>query len=257
MNKEEIGIGIIDIYSSADLLNCFNSIPEEFKNKKNLLIVSDTKNRSEIDYPVIKLSTGVQMASLRNWLLGQFRIHGIKHIFLINSNQTIKNSNIFEDVIKKAETFGTWFITGPEKIAVTLEDDDNKNSITLSTSLNSDFIYIYTGIINNIGYFDEKYFNTKDLDVVDYILKMREKKIYPPNHYYPMISEGIDSSNSKIEKNNYIEDLNDDKSIQMSYGYFFFKNKYIPKQNEPPAVSKEDLITAMEEIQKNYGKKSE
>lgn len=257
MNKEEIGIGIIDIYSSADLINCFNSIPQEFKNNKNLLIVSDTKNHTDIDYPVVKLSMGVQMASLRNWLLSQFRINGIKHIFLINSNQIIKNSNIFEEVIKKAETFGTWFITGPEKTAVTLEDDDAKNAITLSTTLNSDFIYIYTGIINNIGYFDEKYFNTKDLDVVDYILKMREKKIYPPNHYYPMVSDGIDSSNSKIEKNNYIETLSDDKSVQMSYGYFFFKNKYIPKQNEPPAVSKEDLIASMEEIQKNYGKKPE
>lgn len=257
MNKEEIGIGILDIYSSADLTNCFNSIPNELKNEKNLLVVSDTKNKNEINYPVIKIGTGVQMASLRNWILGQFRSNNIKHIFLINSNQIIKNPNIFEDVIKKAETFGTWFITGPEKIAVTLEDDDAKSAITLSTTLNSDFIYIYTGIINNIGYFDEKYFNTKDLDVVDYILKMREKKIYPPNHYYPMVSDGIDSSNSKIEKNNYIETLNDDKSIQMSYGYFFFKNKYIPKQNEPPSVSQEELINSMEEIQKNYGKKSE
>lgn len=257
MNKEEIGIGILDVYSSADLTNCFNSIPDEFKNQKNLLVVSDTKNKNDIDYPVTKIGTGIQMASLRNWILGQFRSNGIKHNFLINSNQIIKNSNLFEDVITKAEIFGTWFMSGPEKIAVTLEDDKFKNCLTLSTSLNSDFIYIYSGIINNIGYFDEKYFNTKELDVVDYIIKMREKKIYPPNHFYPMISDGIESSSSKIEKNNYTETLSNDKSVQMSYGYFFFKNKYIPKQNEPAAVSQEELINSMEEIQKNYGKKSE
>lgn len=257
MNKEEIGIGILDIYSSADLTNCFNSVPEEFKNNKNLIVVSDTKHPIDIDYPVVKLATGIQMASLRNWIVSQFRNNGIKHIFLINSNQIIKDPNLFENIITKAEIFGTWFMTGPEKTIVTLEDDKFNNSLTLTNVLNSDFIYVYTGIINNMGYFDEKYFNTKDLDVLDFIIKMREKKIYPPNHYYPMISEGIESSNSKIEKNNYIETLSDDKSVQMSYGYFFFKHKYIPKQNDPPTASQDQLMQAMEEIQKNYGKKSE
>ncbi len=253
MNKEEIGIGILDVYSQADLENCFNSIPDFYKNHKNLLIISDTKNN--LNYPIHKSSLGAQMSSLRNWIIGQFRINKIKHIFLVNSNQIIKNENIFEDTIKKAEIFGTWFMCGPEKTVVTLEDDEHKQSLILSNQLNSDFIYIYSGIVTNVGYFDEKYFNTKELDVVDYILKLREKKIYPPTNYHPIISDGIEMSNSSIQKNNYIEQLSDDKSVQMSYGYFFFKNKYIPKQNEPTPVSQESLINEMESIQKQYGKK--
>lgn len=255
MNKDEIGIGILDIYTQADLDNCFNSIPSVYKNKKNLLVVSDTKNT--LDYPVYKPSLGIQMASLRNWIIGQFRINKIKHIFLINSNQIIKDENIFENVIKKAEVFGTWFITGPEKVAVTLEDDDFKESLTLSNQLNSDFIYVYSGIVNNIGYFDERFFNTKELDVFDYILRLREKKIYPSHNFYTTISDGIESSNSEIQKNNYTDQLSNDKPTQMSYGYFFFRHKYIPKQNEPESVSQEALIQEMENIQTQYGKKKE
>lgn len=255
MNKEEIGIGILDIYSQADLNNCFNSIPDFYKNQKNLLIISDTKN--SIDYPTHKSTNGAQMASLRNWILGQFRINKIKHIFLINSNQIIKNENIFETTIKKAEVFGTWFMTGPAKTIVDLEDDQSKSSLSLSRELNSDFIYVYSGIVNSVGYFDEKYFNTKELDVIDYILNLRNKNIYPPNNYHPVVSNDVESSNSKIEKNKHIEEISDDKSVQMAYGYFFFKHKYIPKQNDPAPVSQEKLLEEMENIQKQYGKQKD
>ena len=83
---------------------------------------------------------------------------------------------------------------------------------------------------------------------------MREKKIYPPNNYHPIIDKDVDTSNSTIQKVNYKDMMNADQSVHMSYAYFMFKHKYIPAQNEPAPVSREELLKSLEEIQKNYSK---
>jgi hypothetical protein len=251
MNKEEIGIGILDVYTQEDLNNCYNSIPKDLK----VFVVSDTKNNipeSVENYRVY--GNGVPFASLRNWLISQFRIAGLKHFFLINSNQIIKNQNVFENIIKKASIFGTWAMVGPSESVVTIDDEEKNESLSISNKLNADFIYLFNGIVSNVGYFDERFFNTKDLDVVDYILRMREKKVYPPNNYHPIIEKDIDASSSTIQKINYKDMLNADQSVHMSYAYFMFKYQYIPLQNEPAPVPREELLKSLEEIQKNYSK---
>lgn len=251
MKKEEIGIGILDVYSQEDLNNCYNSISKDFK----IYIASDTKNKIPDGVDNFRIyGNGVPFACLRNWLISQFRLNGIKHIFLINSNQIIKDSNIFENTIKKASVFGTWAMTGPAESIASIDDEEKGETLNISNKLNTDFIYLFNGIVSNVGYFDERFFNTKDLDVLDYVLRMRTKGVYPPNNYHPIIDKGIETSNSKLEKINHKEIQDADQSVHMSYAYFMFKYQYIPMQNEPAPVSREDLLKCLEEIQKNYSK---
>lgn len=256
--KKEIGIGIIDLYTEEDLQNCWDSIPTEYKNHDDLLtrvyIVSNNKNKYISEGQQKKYTTAVQMATMRNHLISQMRLRGCKHYFIICSNQVIKDQSVFENTIKIAETFGTNFITGPEISNLTIEDDENNQTLTLSNKLNTNFIYINSDVISKLGYFDERYFNTKDLDVLDYIYKLREKEMYPPKGYNPVIVGDITSSNSKIQKENHKELPNQDKDIQMSYAYFMHVHKIIPL-NDEEAVSKDDLMASLEKIQTNYAKK--
>jgi hypothetical protein len=249
MTTQDIGIAILDVYTEADLTNCYNSI----SGLENILIVSNTKNKLP-DCEWRRYDKQVPFATLRNYALSQFRLMDLKHFFLINSNQIIKNKNVFLDIIKTAETFGTWCLTGPSDKLLSIEDDKTNLSLNISEKLNSDFIYIFNGIVSNVGYFDERFFNTKDLDILDYILRMREKGVYPVKNYHPFYDENINSSNSLIQKINHKEMDNADQSVNLSYAYFLHKYQYIPSQNDPTSESKDELLKNLEEIQQKYAK---
>ena len=116
-------------------------------------------------------------------------------------------------------------------------------------------MFIFSGIVKNNGYFDERFFNGKNVDVLDYTLKLRKKKVYPPTNYHPTISEGIEYGVGTINKLG-LKDIPDlDRTVQLTYGHFFNNNKYIPTENEPPNITQENLLIEMETIQKNYAQK--
>lgn len=247
----EIGIGILDVYEQTDLQNCYNSIPEDLK--ANVLVASATNNTMVNEN--YKKYGEVSFATLRNWLISQFRIKGYKYYFLLNSNQIIKNPNLFTDTIKLAEVFGTWFITGAGDENIELEDDASGITMYVSPKLNTDFIFTFSGIVKNNGFFDERFFNTKDLDVLDYIIKLRTKGVYPPVNFNPTVGKGISSSRSKIQKIKYKDIPDQDYSVGVSYGFFMHIHKYIPTQNDPKPAEQEELLKVMDTIQKNYAKK--
>lgn len=251
--KNEIGIAIIDIYGQVDLDACYNSNLDYYRD--NTIIVSDTRNTLP-DCEVKQYGKGVPMATLRNWAINHFRIKGLKHFFLLNSNQIVKDPEIFEKIIKTAEVFGTWFILGPTTESVTsIEDDEHNITLNLAENITSDFIYIYNGVVSNVGFFDERYFNTKHMDILDYTIRMREKKVYPPSGYNPVFQEGLEMTNGAITKPNYREMENPDHSVNMSYAYFLTRHNYMPGQNDPKPISKDDLMVELGELQKNYAKK--
>jgi hypothetical protein len=252
MNYENVGIGILDLYEQNCLDDCINSL--SFFNKNNISIASLTNNKVNLEN-FKKYSTQTPLATLRNYLISQFRIKKLKYYFLIHSNQVIKNNNIINDTIDLASTFGCWFLTGYDKKYIALEDDSGK-SLNISNKLNTDFLFILNGIIKNNGFFDERYFNGKDLDVIDFLIKLKNKKVYPPSGYYPTIdSDWIQSNKVKPTAIGYKDEVDhNDKALQLSYAYFYHNHKYIPNQNDPQPASNDELLAIMEELQKNYGK---
>jgi hypothetical protein len=258
--KKEIGIGILDLYTQEDLQNCWDSIPEEYKNNEdlssNIYVVSNNKNKPLPDTQTKQYTTAVQLATMRNWLISQMRLQGLKYYFLIHSNHVIKNPEIFENTLRLADTFGTWVITGPSTDNIRLEDDDKGVTLNISKHLNSEFLFLFSGIVKTFGYFDEKYFNGLDIDVRDYVLRVRSKSAYPPADYHPTIpSHWLESSIGNINKLGLKDIPNTDRDVQMSYAHFLNTHKYIPTQNDPKHVSKEELLKYMEELQNNYAKK--
>jgi hypothetical protein len=250
--REDIGIGIIDVYGQDDLNLCYDSLPEV----SNIIIASDTNNKLP-DCKHRRYGNGVPFATLRNYIIHQFRLdEKIKHIFIISSNQIIKDKNIFEKTISTAETFGTWAMTGPEKSVLSIEDDVTNSELKISDKVNPNFLYLFNGIISNVGFFDERYYNTDFLDVLDYIERMRLKKVYPSKNYNPIIDTEITVTNTPIKKPNFKDGLTQqDRSVELSYGFFMYNHKYIPNQNDQKSIERDVLMQELEDLQKNYGKK--
>lgn len=251
MNNNEIGIGILDLYDQDSLDRCLESLNDY---KDSIFVASLTNNKIKTEN-YIRYSSQTPLATLRNYIISQFRIKNLKYYFIIHSNNIIKNKNFANDTIKLGETFGSWVIFGNESKKLSLEDESGLE-LNISTKLNSEFLFTISGIIKNNGYFDERFFNGKELDIIDYLINLKTKKVYPPNGYHPTIPQNwFEKTNSPINAIGYKDLPAEDKSLQLSYGYFYHKNKYIPNQNEPQPASSDELLSVMEEIQKNYAKK--
>ena len=115
-------------------------------------------------------------------------------------------------------------------------------------------VWIPSLILSHI-IFDERFFNTKNLDVLDYIIRLRAKGVYPPNHFNPTVGKGVKTAKTFLEKINFKDIPDRDKSVGISYGYFMHLHKYIPTQNDPPAVTQEELLKSLDLIQQKYAKK--
>lgn len=253
--KNEIAIGILDVYEQEDVNLCYSSIPEEYKD--NVFIASATKNKKPDSFggSAYKQFGEVPFATLRNWLISQFRLNEYKYYFIIHSNNSIKDPEIFIKTIKIAETFGSWFLLNEGTKSLPLEDEETGVTLYASPELNSEFMFLFNGIVKNNGYFDERFFNTKEMDVLDYVIRLREKGLYSPAHYNLTISkEMLKKSYSSIKKIGFKDYPDNDKSVGLSYGYFMHKYKYIPGHNEPAGVTQEQLLESLQELQKKYAK---
>lgn len=251
VQNNEIGIGILDIYTQEDLESCYSSIPEELK--PNTIVASATNNKMVNE--TYRKYGEVSMATLRNWLISQLRIKNIKYFFLLHSNQIVDDLNIFRNTVNIAKTFGTWFMLGDGSNSLPLEDEESGLTLYASPQMNSEFMFILDKIVKKVGYFDERFYNTKDLDVLDYIMRLRKFGLYPNAHYNATIGNGMKKNFNKITKIGFKDIPEKDKGVSISYGYFLHKYKYIPGQDDPTGITKEELIKNIQKIQENYAKK--
>ena len=250
MNKK-IGIGIIDIYDDESINNILQHIPEDAYVSIVTSRKSSLKFKENITHQTVD---NVSLAFIKNLLLHDFRINDIDYYFILHSDQVVSDSNVYQNVIKKAETFGAWFLTGsmPETLDI---EDDNGEVMKISEKLNSKFIFTFKGIVKNNGFFSERYINGQNLHVIDYIEKLRKNNLFLPPGYFSTISIDM-TENKKNMSNPYFKDFPDpDKTLQYSYGYFMHKHNYIPGQNDPQKASKEEMLKKLEEMQNNYAKK--
>lgn len=246
MITEKIGIGIVDIYGQLELDNCINSIPQELANC--VFVVSNTKNK--LPKGSIRYSNEISFASLRNRIISHFRIQQKQFLFLINSNYAITDPEFFIKTINKASNFGTWMMTGPGENTLVIDDDEKNISLEMTPELNADVIFLYSNLIKHYGYFDEQYYGNNQLEILDFISKLRKDSVYPPNHFNPSMKDGLYKSVVASNKINTTEK----RSTELSFGLFHHKHGYIPGHNDPLGVSSTQMFKAVEEIQKKYAR---
>lgn len=240
----DIGIGILDFYTQKDLNDLLNSIPKELH--QDIYIVSTTNNTAENTF-LDRFKNKPPLGFLRNKILSHFRNINKKNIFLIESNVCLLNENYLHQIIKTAKIFGCWVMTTPEKNSIIIEEEDG-TSLHLTPHLDTSFLFLYSGVISNIGYFNEQYVSAKGIEVLDYINRCRKRGIYPSFNFNPSVKEGI-----LVKKTNNPYQVSDDSSkAGVSLGLFQHLYGYIPGHNDPKNISQSDLIKEMENIQNNF-----
>jgi len=243
----DIGIGILDFYKQKDLNDLVDSIPKNLLD--NCFIVSTTNNKTTL--PTYRNKNETPIGFLRNKILSHFRRLDKKNIFLIESNVYFTDPDYLYKVIQTAEVFGTWILTAPEKNSIILEDEEHNVKLHLTPHLNTSFLFLYSGVISNIGYFNEQFLASKGIEVLDFINRCRKKKIYPPLNFNSTVKEGISMKNM----DNPFQVADESKKNALSLGLFQHLHKYVPGHSDPQSVSQEILLKEMEEIQNNFAKK--
>jgi hypothetical protein len=179
----------------------------------------------------------------------------LDYYHILHTDQVLTDSNDFEKIKKTAETFGTWFLTGYVGDKTLDVEDDNGSILKLSQKLNSKYIFTFKGIIKNNGFFDERFINTQNLDILDYINRLKTKNLYVADGYYPTISVQM-FENKKTMNNGYIKDFpSNETTVRYSYGLFVHLHKYIPDHSDPPAKTEQDALKSVEFLQSHYAKK--
>jgi hypothetical protein len=244
-------IGILDLYDDESLKNVLSKLP----NDVYISVISNRKNAYKPEVNKYISVEDVSLASMKNLLLYDFRINDLDYYFIIHSDQIIESPDIFEKIKNISETFGTWFLTGFVDNKTLDVEDDTGLTLKLSQKLNSKFIFTFKGIINNVGFFDERFINTQDLHVKDYIHRLKDKNLYVADGYYPTISVSM-AENKKTMENSYIKDFPDPSlDVRYSYGLFVHLYKYIPNHSDPTPKSEADVLKSVETLQQNYAKK--
>lgn len=244
-------IGILDLYDDESLKNVLSKLPTD----AYIAVISNRKNAYKPEVSKYISVDSVSLANMKNLLLYDFRINDMEYYFILHSDQVIESSDVFDNVKKVSETFGTWFLTGHVDNKTLDVEDDNGLTLKLSQKVNSKFIFTFKGIINNVGFFDERFINTQDLDVRDFIQRLKDKKLYVADGYYPTISTTM-VENKKTMENSYIQDYpSEDLTVRFSYGLFVHLHKYIPNHSDPSPKSEEEVLKTVEVLQTNYAKK--
>jgi len=248
--NEKISIGIIDIYSQETLNKCLEAIPNSLK--ENIVVISNTDNKIPNSIKSIKFGRAVSLASMRNIFLTSERSKGGKnYFFIINSNLICIKEDFFEHVIKTASVFGTWVMFGPNKKVISLEEDNHKISLDLGYTMNPDFIFLHSGIIKNVGFFNEQIPSNESLDVLDYIIRCHKLGVCTPMPHAPSVNYGLYVMEEEVLK---IKFSDEQKITNMSYGMFYHLHKFIPDPKEFPIKSQDELFSIVETLQQKYSK---
>ena len=245
-----IAIGILDNYTQLDLDNCYNSIPESLKD--NIFTVSNTQNKLKGRH--FRFDKEVPFASMRNYALTQFRADSnLKYYFLIGSNLAITDPEIFNHTIKLASNFGTWFMTGPCGNVLEIEDEENHLTLQISPELNTNFLFIHFGIVKNCGYFNEQFYADNILGTLDYLIKLRQKELYPSAPFNPSVYEGLSIIPANLKKAQFKPTL---KAEDKSLGLFYYLHKFIPGVDDNTGSTKEQMLKSIEKLQQRYARVS-
>jgi hypothetical protein len=256
----KIGVGIIT-YNRPDYYKLvLNTIPRNKITK--LVIVNDGENvyvdPKDAD-TVIHNKQQLGVAKSKNKALKELVDLGCEHLFLIEDDILIKDSNVFDEYIRAANSAGIHHlcyekVAGNEReLKYTLEHPDG-SKIGFYHNPQGAFMYINANLIKKLGYFDENYTNA--FEHIDFAYNLIKKKVAPPFWYFPDLYnsekyltdiEGSNQNSSITNKDKYQENW------QKSAEYFTKKWGYFT--NKIQDVGVKGLLLSLIELQSRYSRK--
>jgi len=241
--NDKIGIGLVSLNSSEHFIKCATSIislgidihavlAQDSQYPKDL-----TRHFKSIKY----FNSKIPSNWVKNHLLRLMINDGYKHLFLINDNVEIIDSNIFALYIITGNKTGIKYLNAiePNNVSIIKNtiDYDQDTSVVFSSSLTSDFTYINKSVIKNIGYLDERF--PADTANLELLVRAINNNYHPPLGWYA----DINNSNLYIKYNGYNKTNISNKDIA------FFKLKHKIDIKHLPDVKEEVILKHLEEIQ--------
>lgn len=261
INSIKIGVGILTYNRPNYYKQVLERIP---KDKIGTLVVVNDGVKSyvtphpKIDHIILnKEQKGVSKS--KNLLLKHLIESGCEHLFIIEDDILIKDSNVFAAYIKAANSTGIHHLCY-EKIAenqktlkFVLEQPDGVK-IGFYHNPQGAFMYINANLIKKLGFFDENYLNA--FEHIDFAVNLIQKFVAPPFWYFPDL----------LNSEEYLSDIpgsSEDSSITNKEKYkenweaaaLYFTQKWKFFTSQIPDKGVENLKTSLIELQNHYSRK--
>ena len=271
----KIGVGIITCNRPEFFKQCFNSLP---KNIDEIVVVNDGKPLP------FSLSRGVEIQNEVNLGVGKSKNKALKYLydkgcdylFLIEDDMIIKRPDVFDTYIAAYKASGIHhFNYGPgspfnrkQNIEFDLHnrhllDQHSEPNPKLIVEYTSDvkvalyehtvamFSFFTRAAIDKVGYIDEDYYNA--WEHVDHTYRIIKAGMHPPFWWFADIANSDDyltEAPGAID-NSSIANKADQWHKNVYEGREIYKQKHGHYPNQPPIVTKQQVIETIKQIKNN------
>lgn len=272
----KIGVGIITCNRPEFFAQCYNSIPT---NKVDEIVVVNDGQKFDFD-----MKKGVLIQNTENLGVGKSKNKALKHlydkgcdyIFLLEDDMIIKRDDVFDAYIQACKKSGIQhFNYGPgspfnRKQKIADFDLHNRHLLDQHSEPNPKLIVDYKDIkvalyehtvamfsfftraaIETAGYIDEDYYNA--WEHVDHTYRIIKAGMHPPFWWFADIANSEDyltEAPGAID-NSSIASKADQWHKNVYEGREIYKNKHGHYPNQPPVVTKQQVIETLKQIKNN------
>ncbi len=260
MNNEKIGVGIITCNRPKDLQKCFDSIDKTLID--DLIIVNDGLPLNKTyDAEVKQHSSNQGVGISKNEAFDFLVKENCKHIFIIEDDVYIKNSNVFNVYIDTAKKTGLkhlmWGLHGPANRSPLDYNTPNPRKIikyrdciiNLNLHCVGAFCYYDREVILNVGANDVFFKNA--WEHVEHSYRIYKSGYIPGYWWWPDIDSSLDylgESNNSVTGS--IISKNDAHFTNIVNGSNYFISKHGHSPVEVPDLSVEQVIFNLKKIYK-------
>ena len=273
----KIGVGVITCNRPEFFRECFNSLPKDKIDE--IVVVNDGKPLP------FDISKGVVLDNPKNVGVGVSKNRALKYlfdkgcdyIFLLEDDMLIKRDDVFEAYINAYKQSGIHhFNYGPgspfnRKQTIQNFDLHNRHLLEQHSDPNPKMIVDYKEVkialyehtvamfsfftrevIEKVGYIDEEYYNA--WEHVDHTYRIIKAGYHPPFWWFADIANSdqyLTEAPGAID-NSSIANKTEQWEKNVYGGREIYKRKHGHYPNQPPYITKEQVIESLKQIKKNY-----
>ena len=281
---EKIGVGIITCERPDYLNNLLYSIDKEAAGIDRIVVIDDGIKKTVHSHPkvnFVKHTDGrVGVGKSKNMAICDLFDADCDYIFIIEDDMLIKDQTVFKQYIEASKVSGIQhFNYGPgspfnRKQKIKDFDLHNRHLLSQDTDPNPKLILDYKickialyehtvamfsfftrEIIKKVGYIDEQFYNA--WEHVDHTYCIIKAGYHPPFWWFADLANSHDlltEAPGAID-NSSIANQTEQWQKNVYGGRELYLKKHGHYPNQPPYVSKEEVINKIKQIKTKYGKK--
>ncbi len=282
--SKKIGVAIITCERPDYLSGLLNSLDMSQAGIDRLIVVDDGKRAALVEHPkvdaVYRTSGRIGVGKAKNIALKNLYEKNCDYIFVIEDDMLILDQSVFKQYINASEVSGIQhFNYGPgspfnRKQKIQNFDLHNRHLLDQDTEPNPKLIVDYKtckialyehtvamfsfftrSVIEKVGYIDEQFFNA--WEHVSHTYDIIRAGYHPPFWWFADLAnshELLTEAPGAID-NSSIANKSDEWQKNVMEGRELYLKKYGHYPNQPPYVSKEQVIETLKKIKNDYIRK--